>query len=1398
MDAIKFRQFLIDQLRLEYKRLDSQSDPLLKDAIQTHIDLILHQLDVLDRGKFHAGAQFTAENQAPASSNARPHFSDATVRRIMAEFGYAESRDKLDKYRRYFNEIERRARQYCDHIDRLLQNRFELDTNNPYRQWGGLYSSVRMLFLHSQSGLGRATTIDEELNQWEARAFAYMDGRQSSIHGAALLPLFQNADLIQNLVELEQSRLPELEARQQRRLAPMIDQRFGQENGLALWELLQENAYTLQNFQQEENRLSYLTEATRRVRVSSDSTPLMLGRHPLNSVESTQTVLSPATLVNPRFQDEDGNPLKNTQILCWRYHKDRPEELADMRVDRQVSELFTVGILYTDENGDPTLFKPAFMANEHNDIIAQVDPDTGDFLLLERHTGHERPDSAELNDPLKQTWFSWDNTDHAALLEKVVGQLGDTGHLDPLSYVRGDGDLMHQGMTAAGRISSRLTATPLSGYLELTAGYDYGFMAMPLGYGSLSIKALHTLPNRQDANHPVCVRETVAGGTYAHIIKLPRTLRQFTHEVTQQRATLTQAYEQLLNVNQNGLNDLFQIESLKDWLTIHKHAPFQPHSSLNLDAHGRLNTALTSMQSAIRNRLVSPPLVDNLANGNAAEQALYASQEARNLAVRRFQQALERSFALIEDTRLVPRLKAWQEVQASLESSDQDQFVGWLERKEEHLLDPDKAQRAFTDQTPRIDWQPAQSINEEVAEPYIPQFFDALAALLASLVPAVQIEPEDSNLQRLFDGHLLPIIAAWISTNKVTEVLQYFLKFAAQDNPSSVDNNIEKFQEQSNPPGSIEGLNNLTSNTPSILKDIIDPSVEIFKTTFIRGPGAPALLEAVLDLSGHLVQTRLQYNVTLQTRLAVRLYSVQFLLLVQVNQQQHYNRIGRLLYRTLAYNNPLRMQQLLSSRDLISRAGYGGQVWSGGTARVRAEARIKTGLIFWEGARFLFGFMNEMDPEKRLEPSAADFRSATYRFGLKLGDSANAASMALGIPAMVSYWQSQGRVPGQLHTLLERQFTNSARHAARNLFGRAGGSTAASLIGTSTVGSVVQAWASRLSFLAAGVATATSLADMRRNLQRGQTDQATLNAVSAAGTAATLLGGSILGFTKTALLVGLTPALGQVLFIAGAVISIGALAWSLYWNHWGMAHFYGRNFVVFHQGWRAIVNQPHSLEYTDTDRGATNTMVNLTKTIEDLQRNTVYENLGRSMAQNAIEQSRLLINIHQFVRGRPQLDPISLPQDVRWKPLSWLALPHILDFTDLLGTRFYETFDLTEPEVDAMGEMYKLDEEKERKESAKFHWRFFIADIKHYANEDSDRGRHLKAFVWEPLNTTGHYPTEIHTQDMAKLLAPFWGDERLAALEQLCFLWKLRSTEHQRDQQSSAISQPSWEAVAHE
>jgi len=1341
MELLNYRQYLLEQLLAQYQQYDTAPE---KDTrlINAGINKLLGDLKQIDRNLNKYSREYTLHHREKSpekseqllsnyrylyGSSANTPFKTDTVSSLVGKIGFESAKADLNSHHQKYANAQKQLLKAYNKVQPFVEQSLALSPMNPFQYVLGFMLETLISRRHY--------VVTDLIDTSEQQLEKFLASGTQHISLSCPIPLFAHDDILEQWLAHEEKQLTKRwhSERSSQQVKTAIANRFYQKEWLSFWALLKKHAPTLDLY---ESTNDYLQDERDQQKTLSQNPYAHFAQHYKPSNESANTLKVPHTAVRPRFTDEQGNPYANTQVLCWRYNPKWPDKLARMDIDRDMSRLYTVGIMYTDADGYATIQKPDFLQNPKHSFSLQVEEDTGNVLLLER-TKESPPENLKVEDPLTGVWHSYQGEDNLVHQSQTIAAVSDNKELTAQNWLKAP--LEKLGLNTPGRLTHDLTVNDASWFFELPVGYDFGFMVLPLGYGSLSIKALHTLPAMQNCNAiQVCTRETITKENPD--IKLPKTLRQTTHELVQCRETLDQTQNQLMTTNQHKLVDIHQLEQLKTWVTNTEHHPFEKDSPTNKIEKRELHTQLGQLQAAIQKTIQDPVLIEGFKNSREPIEAnTYTRQYACRHAADAYDLAIKKAFAILDDPDIPKRLHAWRKQQENIDEGEQNALAEWLDSNTAFLL------KGFGDtSTPpsfRIGY--VKELTEGITAPYTPYIYDAFAGVIAQL--SVSREGE-----RLYNHYLLPLLQYWIEDKQVSEIIKLAEAEAGKsENPQYVDVALKANFSRTE-----------TAGQNTNLKDIIGTTEDVFKTIFIRGPGAPSLMQAVLDLAGHRVQTRYQTTIHVQTQLSIRLYSVQAMLSMRLSSKKTYNSMGKFIYRAFAGSNSKRMRQILSEKNMSSWVYGSANPFEGTNRRSKFEAIVKTSLFLYDSVLSKLLFMNHMDEDKWApgkEPTADDYRSAAYRYAVSVQSTANSAVSLLAMPKMMQYWiRHFGKDSTRIGKLLEKEITRSTSRASSLIFGSQG---AKNVVNTGMV------WANRLCVVTTAIALVQSVDDTRRSLKYGEETEILTNALLAVSSAATLAG---LILPSIAFL-NVAPGVGQVLSIAGAVISLSVIAVSAAWESFGRSYFMGDTFVQFDNNWAAFKQDAHYLEYADENFGATAELINLCTGIEDQHEKTLideFKNANIIITSTGPQSPVLTLLILRL----NSMGYLKKDEDVSWQEMSFTSIPSLLMQHQIEEDVIRDCIDLNYDEKQGIYEINGLDQPEEwnaaTEQTAKYWWARWFINFKEFADENPESP--VVKLVWNNLINEGKFPgqtdsTEGYTiAELAKLDFPVKGYQAMA------------------------------------
>lgn len=1374
---LQFRQQTIQRLLTLYDAIQSANEETTPVLAQ-EITALESKLGTLDKAliNVHQSMFSSAGSQSTANSQQADTLAEYTVKETLRTQSLAKKEVNQLLIQLLTNEQE------SENFDWLKLLQKTMAALHHFKdQQAGMNSLLNKhspfaLADCSESAILQAAAKDYEnlqsfIEDQEAIALNYIE--TGSFDGLITpLPLYEYDDMLTRWVQLERASIPLWDVKlTDQAYQAFLNSHFCQQAAKKAWQQLKR----LARFEQDRDQ-ARLT-ATQGAHFEADQI-LYTGRHNPENTQSTNTTVAPLTTVLPQFVDEDGNPYANTQVLCWRYQKSNSQKLGRMDIDKLMPNLTTIGLLYTDYNGKPTLVKPSFLTKAEHSIHLQVNPATGGVLLLE-HSKASKPEGFVEDDPLTANWFSYGLSEHLQNMNQAINHLPGTTAIENKQAFETLA-LNEIGLKQSGCLFEDITASDITGFYELAADYHYGFMVLPLGFGSMAIDNIAELPSQTNQGEAVAKRYLI--NTATEEIPLPKTIRQYAYECYQARNGMYNGQKAMMAANAHKHADIARVEKLKHWVNFNADFPSQGKDPINTAELEELNTALCDLQEGIRaTQLRTAPMAALNVRSDAAKFSTYTMQKKSADAFNGYCHWVNKGFALLENETLLQRVKQWADAQEDIDEQVQKENTKTLISEAERLADPNESNvRLFS-----LYWSSPITQTNGLQAPYTPLVYDSLMAVIALL-------SQSHRDDELFGKHLLPTIDHCINESHIAASIK-----ALQEQETEFTIFREFGFDALNKP-----INSELKNQSPPLAKIFGSGFNIAKTTFIRGPGAPALLEGILELGSMMLQVGYATHTKVQVQVLIRIQMLQMMSIGRINIVSQSDRLVKLTGYIIRQTNPLNPQRLFNTRSLTDRV-YGGDSWGNSNALRRIEASIKPVLFIYGKYKQLSDFMNNMDEESWENPTDEDFRSAAYRLLETLETTGNEAATLLAAPGMIDFWRNTLKLDkGKLALLLEKEISLGAQRGAQLVIQGNNGTAKLSawLIsgsqGATTVGQVMSTWTNRLSFAASAVACVQSVMDTGRNLSLGREYDALRSNVEAVGHGL-IVAGAIVGNSYLMGLVGLNaiPAVGQALFIAGTVISIGLIAWDIYWQRAGRALFYSDTFVVFDDAWRAMRDQPHFNTYIDEEYGANTKLMNACKTIEDGYQNTI---LDAFKAEAIQESMQLQIAIDQNVRAalwngtlgrlfgleQKQQELPTISRDVEWQNLNWLSaarffaqntyfkneqgqlmLEELDKVTDVaeadieLGCQFYDSQYIAKNDSS-----YSSDARDKCESDARFNlisWVRAIKDIAadyNKANEsklDSDASTAFTANIIWPNLVQGTFPDAYTKEDLLKAKYPF-------------------------------------------
>ncbi|WP_028670482.1 hypothetical protein [Saccharospirillum impatiens] len=1161
--------------------------------------------------------------------------NDQQIDQLLGTLLGAEQAQRVYQSVDYFSRAVARLGEFID------QSRWStiLHPANPFRVQYGAIDDLRRHYANR----GYDTPLEFITAQEEAAARYAENGDASGL--VLSLPLYEHERELDAWIKVEQGRIGDggYQGYADSRRDPsdgFVTSRFAAEAAGRAWRALKQWAESLAHTHQIDADVAYLKRSL--------GSPLNASRR--EQANDLVTIQAPAAACAPRFVDADGKPYAHSQVLCWRYRREDTDKLGRFQLDYLTPNLMTVGLLYTDHDGRPTLNKPDFLSNRDHHIQLQVDPENGHLLLLERSKA-SRPQKLVPGDPLTANWFSYGLSEHFRNINAAIAAFPNGKPIRAPQNLQ-NLNFSQVGLPIAPRLTETLTGTDTTGLFELTAGYQYGFMLLPLGFGSVAIKNLAELPEQTRGDQAIAIKTEAPLSSGEQQVTLPRTLRQYSLECFQARDAMHTAQLEMQQVNHYKHRDIYNVEQLKNWLQCNIDFPEGGIDPVNQSKQKALHEQLGKMQHAVRKTQFIDRVDESLNDKDSAGKYFtYLKQRESYEAFAKYRAAVERGFALLEDETLMQQVKAWAEAQEDIPDAQQQR---WAETLMGGVKIFDQRPNARWGHSCTLDWSVGSSLTGQITSPYTALIYDGLLSVMTMLA---QSHRDDE----LFGRIVLPALHQWLTDPALQEVITA-LSTALYDEEN--DDNFSSFSLNIN-------ANELAAlkHTNSPLSQLLGTAFDVGKSTFLRGPGAPALLEGVLELSSMMLEVGYRAPLTVTTNILIRAQTLNLIAITGLHVRHQQTQLVDMMVRFTRSTNRLNPNRLLNQRTLTERA-YGGDIW--GTSQVvqRFEGYAKTGVFLYTKASQLIGFMQHMGEEAWENPTEADFKSATHRYLETLETGLNEASTLLTVPGMVQFWRTVLNKPADdaLLNLFNQRLTSRAMGTSRLLagtddaIGLSQWVTQSSRRAVSGM-SVLSTWANRLSFAASAVATVQSLMDVQHNLELSREYEAMRSMMLAIGNGA-IVAGSLVGseFIMVTLLgMNTMPVVGQVLFVAGVAITVGMIAWDYYWENWGRSHFYSDTFVYFDDVWQRMSQQPHFNAYIDKEFGANEEIKGIITTIQDHYQSTLIDTVQDMHTHDVNTDLRIINALYSLFGIDEKLSPLPLDQSVTWSNYNIMAIPRLLE-----------------------------------------------------------------------------------------------------------------------------------------
>ncbi|GGX59529.1 hypothetical protein [Saccharospirillum salsuginis] len=1354
LDTYEYRNYLyraLLDLQSQYEAVPFEKS-YQRRRLEERIDRLVDELSTLERVHERTVTQFVRDRSNPDRSpiQRRPAFDYDGFRRNIEALAECGADDLETEHMPKWRELTSKLKKRLDDLKQELafSNLDALEDSNPFRALPRSLEAVHRLLTQNPASLN-FHKIEPFIERVERECEEYLSGDRPLARMHCIMPVFFEADYVEQWVELELNLAGEGYLNPK---ATLAQKAFFKSDVILFWGQLKADA-------QELDQLADTLRDAFRYKYDVVGPMSYVARHtrhdPSRSTNLFQRMIQP---VRPRFVDENGEPYRNTQVLCWRYHPQKDNALGRTELDHELGRLFTVGILYLDSDGYPTPRKPDFITqgkSEHgHELRAEVDPETGHFMLLEKSLARWTADRKVpyIDDPLTGNWISYEYPDHTANMKQVLDNVDATtdqrrGELDwPPNLFK------NSHLSGEKTLKAELHKKDVSGYFDLMGGYSYGFMVLPLGYGSLSIQDLASLPTRAtpyeapeldgaEASNAVAVKYRVDYSTEQ--LQLPRTLRQLTHELVQARDDIHKAKQHLIQVNAHKREDMRTLGYMAQWVKQGVDAPVERLDPDDISNRKALVEAIRRFQEAIGETVLDPPEPTQVLDKDSRrEQHLFQRQTDCKAAAEHYIDVIKRGFRHLNDSKAKAAVNTWLDQQEDLPETVQSDWVSWQLSK----VDRSDTTRVGKARSAAEHWKPPVSAVEGLATPYTSLVYDAYAGLLAylamnplpkKLLKSGSDSDEDSNDPQssefgefnLQNNYLAPLLVEWASGSDMNLMVEKVRSVADRSDSLSRSLMPQFFD------GKLE-----TELPSSPLSDLIGNIYGSFKTTFIRGPGAPSLMQAVFDLGGQVLKQHYSPHIHSQTQLMVRLYALQYRVAAKVGSRSQTEHLSRVIYGTLAKGDPIAMRRILN-HDSLAEWAYGDA--QGAISKVhRIEATIKGLDLIYTTCMGVKSLIDLMDGRDQEDPDEHAFQDTLYRIATKTVEYGGPLSTALAAPSQMAYWAEfaagkGGNSERVAKSLFKKEFFRYSDEAGKAFYGSSVGRwlTAGNNLSKSAMG-----WANRVCILMEVATFYVNTRNTLTSMAEGDQGDILLNALKTVNS----------GIFLAAFALNAVPVVGTALFVGGLVMSLAITAWEFYWNNWGQSQWYGDTSVIYDKHWDMLVGQDHALEYKDKDYGASEKMVvSVSYLCEELKKqiSRSYYTLPRTIGYQCVEYGPTSAN-KMTARLTESSDMLLIKKinliesEMSWGEFSWCAIAKQLDVGFVSRETLLKCIELNDGELSwvmkRQGEdpgLYISDEEEAK---AKNEWLSFIENLGLEAEQNSNSP--FARIVWRALVSGGRFP----------------------------------------------------------
>lgn len=981
--------------------------------------------------------------------------------------------------------------------------------------------------------------------------------------------------------------------------------------------------------------------------------------------------------------------LSDCQVLVWQYEKGSDSQLAPFELADSALGMQPVMVLYSGKMGQASFQKPGFLFESGVDCSLQYCPDSQSLMLAESYDGSAETDLEKFN-PFVATHNAFDDSERYKIGEQLAQITGSDFDLDSPADVSSfsEQDITLQGDNV---LEVDLCASGLSGHTMLQVNRTYGFMVLPLGFGSLHIADLAQFAQSSDS---VTIKEITEDD---HEVLLQPTMRFAALDYIRKVSELRKVAPAMQTASKKKQAHLYVIDSLHDLVDQNRHHLHQ-FDEKNAEEYSKLLHQLKELSFEIRKTIYQPPFIKEFKDSyQPVEQKIYLEQEILSTAAAEFlavynnglksAQSLAIQYSVIK---FISDQSESNDYQAALAKKFDVMASGRTESQPiNNFITGPRSGSNHTDY-----WQPPKVSDNGFFAPYSSIYFESLSILVAELTNNYVPQKICTAVEfDLVEGYLNPVIYKLVSSSEVVELEQV----VRGELDGAFSNETVKALSPILPEGS----------EPGILKSISDNGLySAFKTTFIRGPGAPALLENLINLGHQISLTSNQSTLLRHTGFKFR--SAFALNILALRGSPYKSRAAQTRLASYLYVDSIARTRIAADIEDLSDVLMNKMYSPKGYAKFEGTVKVLDTALnaFLLVSEALNGLSSE--DQKKIdsnELTSDDFKTLFQELVEGTENYSGVAQQILAVPGAVDFLKkmaasSDSKAISGIYQKLEKLVGTKSAHVQQSASAVTNGAAASrSLVNLSAISKVANG-AAFVGSVAAAVKHTNAFAGA--STRRDEHDMI-LSGVQALGAGATV-GGLVLTSSVGASIgaafgiASVIPVFGQALLLFGTTVSLGVMGFNFWWSNGGKELWYSNTYADFDEKWAHLSSDIEAYEYTKAEYGASPKLVQLFESLEDQYRETivdgfealagnrpVHQQLGITTASVVSPTMYILWKLYDYFERRRngQID-----RDVCWDNMNWIGLANQIAFTSdqdvsesLSSKEYLDSFSLTDSEA---------------------------------------------------------------------------------------------------------------------